>query len=732
MKRVEELTLRLLDGDLSDGELAELETLIARDPAAAAAHLALLDVEVELRAQGRDPGLARAAMGRLKESLRLKKGVMKRIRDTRRRRWLAGLIAAGLLVGCAVWVTVGRGGGEGDVAVIPREPAPGRKIPAETKRPSERPPAPVVPEALPPPAPAPSPSPAPAPSVPAPAAPRPAEVKPELAKAAAPREPAPAATVPAVASLERLEGDVYVAGAGERAPARAKQDLREGQDLEVVGRLSLAVVVYPDGTRLEAAGDTALRSFAVTGGKRVSVECGLVSAEVAKQPRGQTMVFVTPQGEARVLGTRLRLVVAPHATGSTRLEVYEGRVSLAREGRSVDVSEDHFAVAAPGLPLSAKSLPQGTPPPDPHRVDEAIRRGVSFLRTAGPASQALSAGFAINTDELVLWTLLHAGVPETDPKFQELFKKVVQSPLERTYKVALRAMILEEMDRAKYQEWIAQCAQFLADNQGKDGQWSYGEPTEFAKDPPAPKDVATVEKFRTFVPVAPGQGRKKPAVARTLQVRKRKEGPPTGDLSNSQYAALGLRACFEAGVSVPPEVVLRAAHAWRQTQHGETKGAYAVGGWCYDEDDDHAPYGSMTAGAVGSLVIYDHLLGRDQWKRDSHVAAGVNWLSKYFTVLENPFPPGSPASSRAARGAFYYYWLYSLERLGGLARLDKFGPHEWYPLGAKAILDAQQPDGSWRDDSKYSKPQWETCFAILFLRRPTQPVASVDKYQQKK
>ena len=36
-------------------------------------------------------------------------------------------------------------------------------------------------------------------------------------------------------------------------------------------------------------------------------------------------------------------------------------------------------------------------------------------------------------------------------------------------------MSLESYDRKKYQYRIAQCAQFLVDNQCKNGQWDYGE-----------------------------------------------------------------------------------------------------------------------------------------------------------------------------------------------------------------------------------------------------------------
>ena len=50
------------------------------------------------------------------------------------------------------------------------------------------------------------------------------------------------------------------------------------------------------------------------------------------------------------------------------------------------------------------------------------------------------------------------------------------------------------------------------------------------------------------------------------------------------------------------------------------------------------------------------------------------------------------------------------------------------------LLDAQEADGSWGFKSDIDSPVWDTCFAILFLRRATRPlndVASVDKFGPK-
>ena len=116
-------------------------------------------------------------------------------------------------------------------------------------------------------------------------------------------------------------------------------------------------------------------------------------------------------------------------------------------------------------------------PPDiafQDRVNRAIDKGAASLKgkRTGSYHQEIENG-----NELILLTLLHAGVPESDPDVQELLKYVLESRLEKTYKVALTAMCLEELDRVKYQGRIHQCAQFLADNVSPKGLPRYGAPT---------------------------------------------------------------------------------------------------------------------------------------------------------------------------------------------------------------------------------------------------------------
>jgi hypothetical protein len=396
---------------------------------------------------------------------------------------------------------------------------------------------------------------------------------------------------------------------------------------------------------------------------------------------------------------------------------------------------------APAPPAPAKAPAAAKPlklDPLQLKVDGAIRKGVAFLK-AGPTHP--------QHKELVLLTLLHAGVPEDDARVQQLLRAALAFKPDgysaRTYNISLLAMALEELDRVAYQKDIARCAQFLVDNQAKNGQWSYGTPTTYPKDFPtaAGKSVATAGRTKSFAAANAASVREKPAVKVHLRVRAQRSGPDHGDNSNSQYAALGLRACHDAGILLPRDVVERAWKWWTESQEpvpGEKESkAVASGtarprGWGYLSDGkvpsagNYPDKGSMTAGAVGALCIYDFILGLD-WKRDPAVRDGIFWMAQNFTVTSN------------AKGgaAWHLYTLYAVERVGMLYPTARIGAHDWYLEGARFLLDAQQPDGSWNVSAYHGDgklPAVDTCFAILFLRRVTRPlqdVASVDPFRKR-
>ena len=232
------------------------------------------------------------------------------------------------------------------------------------------------------------------------------------------------------------------------------------------------------------------------------------------------------------------------------------------------------------LPLLALGAPaQDDPnkkpkPPvslDQASIDKAIEAGLKFLKTSDSPNSHVG-----DSDELKLLTFIHGGVPESDPTVQELLKKVLEAPLNKTYGVALLAMCLEEIDRAKYQHKIAQCGQFLLDNVKANGGFAYGEPTAYTLDVPSPgrKAVASSggKPGEVAAPPAPGE-KVKPVVLNKIKLTKKKDGPEQrSDNSNAQYGALGMRACHDAGIVFPKEWVEKCRKYWIDNQHPGEKG----------------------------------------------------------------------------------------------------------------------------------------------------------------
>ena len=240
----------------------------------------------------------------------------------------------------------------------------------------------------------------------------------------------------------------------------------------------------------------------------------------------------------------------------------------------------------------------------------------------------------------------------------------------------------------------------------------------------------------------------KPPVRFNIKVKPQREGPEHGDDSNAQYAALGLRACHEAGILLPKESVERARKWWVEFQEPEDPkkkesrdvatgaGIGTPRGWGYLSDGKmpapgyYGSTGSMTAGAVGAVCIYDFILGLD-WKRDPSVRDGMAWMAEHFTVKGNPGKETPPVP----RADWHYYYLYALERVGMLVPTQHIGRADWYLEGAKHLVEAQQPDGSWNQSTYHNSPAvaLDTCYAILFLRRVTRPlqdVATVDPFRK--
>ena len=295
---------------------------------------------------------------------------------------------------------------------------------------------------------------------------------------------------------------------------------------------------------------------------------------------------------------------------------------------------------------------------------------------------------------------------------------LLSSKLQYTYRVSLQAMALQRLNPKKYQDRIAECAQWLVDTQCADGDWGY--PGDLASPASPPKPV-TVEPPKKEVPKDAPEGTEP-----QWNIRRRVKPDPKlkGDQSNAQFALLGLRACQESGVTIPKETWSSALKYMLATQQPD-------GGWGYffQGRRDKSSYGSLTLAGIAAVAICKFYLGTKEPQKDPAVQKGVAWMSKRLDFSENP---GVDNSHVIDPKAWLYYYLYLIERTGIILNMEKFGSRDWYSGGAEFLVMNQQPAGSW---STGVRMRWaaagnmlipDTCLAILFLTRSTPPLVETE------
>ena len=184
-----------------------------------------------------------------------------------------------------------------------------------------------------------------------------------------------------------------------------------------------------------------------------------------------------------------------------------------------------------------------------------------------------------------------------------------------------------------------------------------------------------------------------------------------------------MRAAKKLGLRVPPKNwrdLLRATMSYRRNPEqryvirpleGTGTSRTEITGFAYTAGTGSKATGSMTAAGVAILQIIQNGLGERIRPRESGwitsgIDQGLAWLDYHYDIVDNP---GS--------GSWRYYWLYGLERVGGLANSLWLGERNWYFDGARYLIGAQGSRGAWAQS--YAEP--DTCFALLFLQRATAP-----------
>ncbi|MFT7678634.1 MAG: hypothetical protein ACI8QC_002628 [Planctomycetota bacterium] len=290
-------------------------------------------------------------------------------------------------------------------------------------------------------------------------------------------------------------------------------------------------------------------------------------------------------------------------------------------------------------------------------VDAAIARGVEYLvgrEKEGSWSEFIKG--AAGKNALALYTLLKAGVPKDDPVILRGVRRLIDEEARGTYDAAAMIMALEAAGGYAHRTRIEELAALLVSWQ-TEGDWGY---------------------------------------------------PAGSDLSNTQYAVLGLWSASRARVEIPERVWLEMMPALLgyQNEDGGFRYKGAVG----------PSTGAMTAAALTVFGLSDALApSKRPWngtvKRELAAAreSGLAWLEKAFEIKHNP-----------GTHEWHLYYLYSLERLGAILGIKHFQDRSWYDEGARWLLKHQAEDGAWELGLA------PTCFSLLFLCRATQSRSGPD------
>jgi hypothetical protein len=292
----------------------------------------------------------------------------------------------------------------------------------------------------------------------------------------------------------------------------------------------------------------------------------------------------------------------------------------------------------------AASIPQAG-------VDQAIRDGSGWLLEDMKPRLERVAGPEVGRTALTYYALLKSGVPRDRPEMKQMAEFLAQAYSIRTYDQSCLILALATDDPVAHAARIHWLAQQLTEHQNRAGDWGY---------------------------------------------------PGGADLSNTQYAALGLWKAAQVGVRIHASVWQRLAE--RTMIYRVDGGAFGYG------PQSRQGTASMTAAGAGTLAICEQQLRLanrlDFALADQIIPARLQaqaWL-------------GAELREQVGASSWHYYYLYGLERLGALSGAEYFDRQNWYLLGANKLIEDQDSGGSWaKDDIK-------TSFALLFLARATSSV----------
>ena len=308
------------------------------------------------------------------------------------------------------------------------------------------------------------------------------------------------------------------------------------------------------------------------------------------------------------------------------------------------------------------------------RDDQVARIGAALDRARPPLLEHLRTATVQPAPPGLLALLclaaLHDGVPPDGPVLGKALGRLQQAELQQTYELSLRLLVMEAWPAFPGRKGLAEhdCKALLTHRH--EGAFGY-------------------------LPSA-----------------------PEWDLSNTQYAALGLRAAASMEVPIERRTWVQLAESATDAQRPDGGFGYRVAG---ESSRDANP--SMTAAGIAVLSICRQAFaraGRSSPELDHRIEKGWKWFEKHVAAIGD------------ANVNWSYYFHYGLERAAILGDVEKIGGVDWYRAGAAMLLGAQRAGGGWTSQTDRGPGQEldggrgepvATAFAVLFLRRKFQKIA---------
>lgn len=377
-------------------------------------------------------------------------------------------------------------------------------------------------------------------------------------------------------------------------------------------------------------------------------------------------------------------------------------------------------LAPPPSPSEPAPLPpvRLTPGIDPKRqkaVNDAIVKGVWFLKENQRPNGSWNDGTPVAYAALGGLTLLECGVFPSDPVVQKCASCVRQFESigndHDNYQRAVAILFLDRLGNYKDEgliQYLALC--LIAGQHPSQGGWTYASPwLDRAMVPQLVKQLADPK-------VSLAQWRNTALKGEAFPVN-------TWDNSNTQFAILALWVAQRHRVPIDRSIALAEKHFRGCQLQGSGGGPLPDpqgnnldlnGSWPYEGDtgrwSNASPWPSMTcAGLLGLAMGHAATKDANEKKQkpldDPAVKQGLAMLAREIDRAGERRRPD-------------YYFLWSLERVGVLYNLEKIDGKDWYDWGCSVLLPRQGRNGSWENGGyPGSNTVLDTCFVLLFLQR---------------